>query len=320
MSLKTQLTTKLNIQHPILLAPMAGVSGGALAAAVTNAGGLGIIGGGYGDKEWLEREIIAAGNAGVAIGFITWALQKCPDMLNVALAREPKAIFLSFGEIDSFAPRIKNAGIPLIAQVQSVAQAKAAVGEGADFIVAQGTEAGGHGGTRSTFPLVPAIVDAIGSIPVIAAGGIGDGRGLAAALMLGAAGVLCGTAFFASKEALSHPNMKRAAFTASGDDTVRSSAVDVARGIDWPAQWTIRTLENNFTRQWSRDLDGLRRNAAIEQPKYSKAREAGDIDVAAVIVGEAVDLVRGDENASEIVTRIASQAESLLRNTARFMI
>jgi nitronate monooxygenase len=136
MSLKTRLTTELNIQHSILLAPMAGVSGGALAAAVSNAGGLGVIGGGYGDKEWLQRELLAAGNAPVAIGFINWALQKCPDLLNVALAREPKAIFLSFGEIRSFAPQIRRAGIPLIAQIQTVAQATAAVNEGAQFIVA----------------------------------------------------------------------------------------------------------------------------------------------------------------------------------------
>ncbi|WP_291562013.1 nitronate monooxygenase [Bradyrhizobium sp.] len=136
MSFKTRVTTELNIQHPILLAPMAGVSGGALAAAVSNAGGLGVIGGGYGDKEWLERELLAAGNAPVAIGFISWALQNCPDLLHVALAREPKAIFLSFGEIRSFAPQIRRAGIPLIAQIQTVAQATAAVNEGAQFIVA----------------------------------------------------------------------------------------------------------------------------------------------------------------------------------------
>jgi nitronate monooxygenase len=319
MSLKTRVTAELNIQHPILLAPMAGVSGGALAAAVSSAGGLGVIGGGYGDKEWLQRELIAAGNTPVAIGFISWALQKCPDMLNVALARDPKAIFLSFGDIRSFAPAVRKAGIPLIAQVQTVAQAKAAVSAGADFIVAQGTEAGGHGGVRSTLPLIPAVVDAVGNIPVIAAGGIADGRGLAAALMLGAAGVLCGTAFFASRESLTHPNMKRAAFVASGDDTVRSSAVDIARGIDWPAQWTIRTLKNGFTERWSRDLDGLRRNVSVEQPKYSEARDAGNTDIAAVIVGEAVDFVHGDENASDIITRIVSEAETLLRNTAQFL-
>ena len=144
MSIKTALTSLLNIEHPILLAPMAGIAGGALASAVTNAGGLGVIGGGYGDKDWLSSELLKAGNTQVGIGFITWSLQKNPSLLEVALAHRPKAMFLSFGDIDGFAPRIKQAGIPLIAQVQNVAQARKAVNDGADIIVAQGTEAGGH--------------------------------------------------------------------------------------------------------------------------------------------------------------------------------
>ena len=111
--------------------------------------------------------------------------------------------------------------------------------------------------------------------------------------------------------------MKRAAFAGSGDDTVRGSAVDVARGIDWPAQWTIRTLKNGFTERWGYDLDGLRSNVSVEHTKYLKARETGDTDVAAVIVGEAVDFVRGDETASDIVIRMASEAETLLRTTGR---
>lgn len=314
MTITTALTTKLKIQHPVLLAPMAGVAGGALAAAVSNAGGLGVIGGGYGDRDSLGRELVAAGNTPVGIGFITWSLRKNPDLLNVALAHAPKALFLSFGEIADFAPHVKRAGIPLIAQIQTVEQARQAVGDGADILVAQGTEAGGHGGARATLPLVPAVVDAVGNIPVIAAGGIADGRGLAAALMLGAAGVLCGTAFFASHESLAHPNTKRAAFEASGDNTLRSSAIDVARGIDWPSQWTIRTLKNSFTDRWGADLDGLKRNIAQERPRYTSAREAGDIDVSAVIVGEAVDLVREDETAAAIVQRIVTQAERLLRS------
>jgi len=153
--------------------------------------------------------LIAAGNTPIGVGFITWSLRKNPDLLNVALGHAPKVMFLSFGELGDFAPKIKKAGIPLIAQVQTLAQARDAVGEGADIIVAQGAEAGGHGSTRSTLPFVPAVVDAVGDIPVVAAGGIADGRGLAAALTLGASGVLCGTAFFASRESLAHPNLKR---------------------------------------------------------------------------------------------------------------
>jgi nitronate monooxygenase len=292
---------------------MAGVAGGALAAAVSNAGGLGIIGGGYGEEGWLRRELLAAGNTQVGIGFITWSLAKNPALLDIALDHRPKAMFLSFGDIDAFAPKIKRAGQLLIAQVQNVAQARKAAAEGADVVVAQGTEAGGHGGRRATLPLIPAVVDAVGDVPVVAAGGIGDGRGLAAALMLGAAGVLCGTAFFASRESMAHPNTKAAALAGSGDDTLRSSVVDVVRGIDWPPQWTIRTLRNSFTDQWAGDLDGLKRNAATEQARYARARDAGDVAVSAVIVGEAVDLVRESESAGAIVRRMAGTAEGLLR-------
>ncbi len=314
MTITTALTKKLKIEHPVLLAPMAGVAGGVLAAAVSNAGGLGIIGGGYGERESLERELIAAGNTPVGVGFITWSLQKNPDLLNVALAHAPKTMFLSFGELTDFAPVIKQAGIPLIAQVQMLAQARRAVDEGADVIVAQGAEAGGHGSARSTLPFVPAVIDAVGDIPVVAAGGIADGRGLAAALMLGASGVLCGTAFFASRESLAHANMKRGAIEGEGDNTQRSSVIDVARGIPWPSQWTIRTLRNEFTDRWGGDMTGLKRNIAEERPRYMAARDAGDTAVSAVIVGEAVDLVRADETAAAIVARIVTQAEARLRS------
>jgi nitronate monooxygenase len=319
VTIATALTKKLKIEHPVLLAPMAGVAGGALAAAVSNAGGLGIVGGGYGERDSLERELIAAGNTPVGVGFITWSLQKNPDLLNVALGHAPKVMFLSFGELGDFAPKIKKAGIPLIAQVQTLAQARDAVGEGADIIVAQGAEAGGHGSTRSTLPFVPAVVDAVGDIPVVAAGGIADGRGLAAALTLGAAGVLCGTAFFASRESLAHPNLKRGAIEGEGDKTQRSSVLDVARGIPWPSQWTIRTLRNKFTDRWEGNLDGLKQNIAAERPRYLAARDAGDTAVSAVIVGEAVDLVRADEAAADIVARIVAQAEVRLRSAQNLL-
>ena len=180
--------------------------------------------------------------------------------------------------------------------------------------MAQGAEAGGHGSTRSTLPFVPAVVDVAGTIPVVAAGGIADGRGLAAALMLGASGVLCGTAFFACRESLAHPNLKRGAVAGTGDDTLRSSAIDVARGLDWPAQWTVRTLKNAFTDRWAGDLDGLKRNIVEERPRYLRARDAGDTTVSAVIVGEAVDLVRGEETAGDTVRRLVGEAEARLRS------
>ena len=202
--MRTRLTDRLGIRHPVLLAPMGFVSGGALAAAVSAAGGLGIIGGGYADPEWLERELAAAGNQRVGCGFITWSLAQRPGALGEALRRSPAAVMLSFDDAAPFVAAIKEAGSPVICQVQNLQQARAVLTLGADVIVAQGSEAGGHGSMRSTLPLVPAIVDLVAQlgrdVPIVAAGGITDGRGLAAALMLGADGVLMGTRFLAAEE------------------------------------------------------------------------------------------------------------------------
>ncbi len=314
MTITTRLTQSLDIQQPILLAPMAGVSGGELAAAVTGAGGLGMIGGGYGEREWLEREFAAAGNARVGVGFITWSLARQPDLLALALDRAPACVMLSFGDIAPFVPAIKAAGVALICQVQTVAEARQVVDQGADIVVAQGTEAGGHGGARATLPLVPAVVDALGgSVPVAAAGGIADGRGLAAALMLGADGVLMGTRFYAAAEALVAEAAQRRLVEASGDATLRGGLFDLARGIDWPDPYTLRTLENDFSDRWKDDGAGLMADIETTRAAYDAARDRGDFDEAAVIAGEAADLVNAISPAANIVAEIAAAAEALLR-------
>ncbi len=301
--LRTPLTEQLGIRHPILSAPM---------AAVSRAGGLGILGGGYGDRAWLERELAAAGDARVGIGFITWSLARQPALLDRALDHDPVAIFLSFGDGRPFATKVARSATRLILQVQSLAQARAAIDAGADILVAQGTEAGGHGGRRATLPLVPAIVDLAGSIPVVAAGGIADGRGLAAALMLGAQGVLCGTAFFASQGALSHPAAKQAAVAATGDATLRSRVFDIARGLAWPADWDLRTLRNRFAASWAEAPDRLAAEGDAARRAYAAAVAAGDVETAAVVVGEVVDLVRRQEPAAAITERIAAGARRLV--------
>lgn len=313
MAIKTALTERFNLTAPIISAPMAFIAGGALAAAVSRAGGLGMIGGGYGDRDFLTAQFAAAGNTPVGAGFITWSLAKQPDLLKLVLDRQPRAVFLSFGELKPFAAQVIAAGIPLIAQVQSVAGAKIAAAEGASFIVAQGTEAGGHGAVRATLPLVPAVIDAVGDVPVLAAGGIADGRGLAAALALGAAGVVCGTAFFASAESLAHPAAKQAAAEGKGDETLRGSVFDIARGIDWPQPFTLRTLQNDFSRAWGHDEAALRSGMDALRADYDAARSSGDMRTAATIVGEAVDFIRDVEPAADIVTRMANEAEARLR-------
>lgn len=168
MTLRTALTGLLEIEHPVLLAPMAGGSGGALAAAVSAAGGFGLIGIGYDDADWIEAEFENAGNQRVGAGFITWRLAQQPHLLDVTLAREPSAVMLSFGDPAPFATKIKDSGAKLICQIQTVSQAKQAAGAGADVIVAQGGEAGGHGASRGTLALTPAVVDAVAPVPVVA--------------------------------------------------------------------------------------------------------------------------------------------------------
>src|SRR3954454_15235812 len=151
MPITTRLTELLRVEHPIMSAPMAAVADAKLAVAVTKAGGFGILGGGYGDEAWLKRELDAAGDAHIGVGFITWSMAKNPRLLDLALERKPAAIMLSFGDVLPHAEKIKRAGALMICQVQTVAQAKDAVAHGADVLVAQGAEGGGHGIARGTF-------------------------------------------------------------------------------------------------------------------------------------------------------------------------
>ena len=167
MALATELTKLLDIRHPILLAPMGAVSGGRLAAAVTRAGGLGLLGPGYFGPDWIEQQFDAAGNTPVGIGFITWHMAKHPEQLEAALARKPRVVMLSFGDPAPYIPLIRQTGAIVIAQVQSLEMAAAAAKAGVDIIVAQGAEAGGHGASRGGMGLIPAVVDAVAPLPVV---------------------------------------------------------------------------------------------------------------------------------------------------------
>jgi nitronate monooxygenase len=312
VAFRTALTELFGIRHPILLAPMGAVSGGALAAAVSRAGGLGLIGAGYDDAAWIEREFAAAEGAAVGIGFITWHLARHPDRLQVALARKPVAVMLSFGDPTPFVAPIRAARARLILQVQTLADARAAAALGADVVVAQGAEAGGHGAKRGTLPLVPAVVDAIAPTPVAAAGGIADGRGLAAALVLGAAGVLVGTRFYASAEALGHPAAKARLVDDGGDATVRTAVFDLVRGYDWPARFTGRALQNRLCERWHGREAELRARVGEERERYLAAAEVGDVSSAVVWASEAVDLIRDLPPAAAIVERMVNEASAAL--------
>jgi nitronate monooxygenase len=246
------------------------------------------------------------------IGFITWSLAKRPELLDIALAAKPSAIMLSFGDPAPFAPKIRSAGARLICQVQDEAMARQALDAGADILIAQGTEAGGHGASRTSIDLVPAIVDLAGRVPVVAAGGIADGRGLAAMMMLGASGVLLGTRFYASQEADGAEEAKRRICAASSGSTVRGIIFDLSRNNVWPAPFTGRCLLNDHARRWiGREVE-MMQNVAAVAADYAVAKAADNFDIAAVIAGEAVGLIHDIPPAAEIVERIAAEAEHLL--------
>ncbi len=310
--MQTRLTETFGLTAPIVSAPMAMASGGRLAGAVSEAGGLGFIGGGYCDPDWIAAQFGEAGNRPVGCGFITWALDEAdPGLFDSVLARGPAAVFLSFGDAAPYVARARAAGVPSFVQVQDLAGARAARDAGADVIVAQGSEAGGHGAARGTMSLVPEVVDAVGrDALVLAAGGIADGRGLAAALMLGADGVLVGTRFWAAEEALVAEGFQRAAVQATGDATQRTNLPDVARGLDWPAPFTIRTLRNAWLREWEKVPGGPASDEA--RAAYAEAVAEGDAERAPAIAGEAVGLIHGVQPAAQIVEAMMQEARVAL--------
>jgi nitronate monooxygenase len=317
MALYTEFTELFGIAHPIALAPMGGSAGGALAAAVSEGGGLGLVGGGYGDRDWVERELeIVTGRTQKpwGVGFLSWAAS--PEIVRRTLEFGPDAVMLSFGDPAPLAAPVLDSDALLIIQVTDLAEARQAAGLGADVIVAQGTEAGGHGGRRGTLPFVPAVVDLVAPVPVLAAGGIADGRGVAAALVLGAAGALVGTRFQASSEALVDPAVAKAIIDGSGEDTERSRVLDVARGAAWPERYPGRTLRNDFLDEWRGKEAELARDEDARE-RFRAAADRGDLSAAPVWASEAIDLITAIAPAADLLGQLAAEAETALARALR---
>jgi nitronate monooxygenase len=314
MALRTAFTELLGLRHPIALAPMGGSAGGALAAAVGNAGGLGLLGGGNGNRNWLARElpIVTNGTRGPwGVGFQSWAVDQAT--VELALESRPAAVMLSFGDPRPLAEPVRASGATLIIQVTSLDEARQALDLGAGVIVAQGTEAGGHGARHgwSTLAFVPVVVDLAAPVPVLAAGGIADGRGVAAALALGAAGALIGTRLLATAEALVDPEAKKAVAGGSGENTERSAVLDIARGSRWPREYIGRTLAHPFLDEWRDREDEL---AASPQARsdYQRGVASGEFPPLPVWASQAIDLITDLPPAAEVVARLAAQAEDAL--------
>ena len=328
-ALNTRFTQRFHLTTPIALAPMALATGGTLAAACAQAGALGLVGGGYGDLAWTQREYALAtellsGNAAahrrLGCGFITWKLDENAEALDWVLTQKPCAIMLSFGDPRPYAARIAAAGAPLICQVQRLDQVPQAVEAGAAVIVAQGGEAGGHGANalegRSTFTLVPEIADYLAahapSTLLLAAGGVADGRGLAAALMLGADGALIGSRLWATQESLAATGAKTQATQTNGDGTARSRVFDILRRKNWPAPYDFRAIRNDLHRQLEGNIAALQASPDAARAEYDAGVKAADFTRAHATVGEAVGLIADIPHAAALIARITQQAQSLL--------
>jgi nitronate monooxygenase len=316
----TPLTRWFDLDIPVFGAPMAGVAGGELARAVSLGGGLGMIGVGSDTPAgWITEQARLPAEADVSygIGLMAWALERRPELLAAAIAAEPVLVSVSFGDPEPFVGPLHDAGIAVATAVNSRADLDRAVAAGADVIVAQGTEAGGHTGQRATLPLLQEVLAATDR-PVLAAGGIATGAGLAAVLVAGAAGAWIGTPFLSCPEATNSAAARERVRAASGDHTVLTSAFDVAQGLPWPARWPGRALANEFTDTWHGREDELRGDAAAGE-QVRRARRDGDLAHAPLYAGESVGLVTAEESATDVVRRLAAGAQTALERAARLV-
>lgn len=314
--LHTYLTTSWHLRYPIIGAPMAYVGRGRLAHAVSQAGGLGMIGIGSTESvDFLAREAaIARGTDQLrfGIGMHAWAIEKRPDLLEAAIEANPFLISLSFGSPAPYVEKLHQHGIVLATQVNTRADAMQAARDGVDLIVVQGTEAGGHvTGQVGTLPLLQVVLDAV-QVPVLVAGGIASPRGVAAALAAGAEGVWVGTALLASPECENAEQARARIVQAGETDTILTRAFDVAQGLAWPPQYPGRALCNRFTDRWHSQIDALpQANEARQQ--LAEAIASKNYDLAYIYAGEAVGLVTRQQSAADVIQHLGDGAERLLR-------
>ncbi|NTW27905.1 MAG: enoyl-[acyl-carrier-protein] reductase FabK [Coriobacteriia bacterium] len=310
MALHTRLTELLGIEYPIIQGGMAWTATAELAAAVSNAGGIGIIGAGQMPTEVLRTEIRNAKTLtnrpfGVNLMLLTPHID---ELVAMVIEEGVRVVTTGAGNPGKYMPALKNAGIKVLPIAPSVALAKRLESVGADAIIGEGMEAGGHIGELTTMVLVPQLVDAV-NVPVIAAGGIADGRGLAAALALGAEGVQVGTRFMCATECTIHMAVKERVLKAGDRDTVVTG-----RSTGHP----VRVLKNKLSRQ----IEELDRDNKVDEidrlgtGRLALAMRQGDIEMGSLMAGQVAGLVRRIQPAAEIITEIATEAESVIQRLA----
>jgi len=312
--LQTRLCDVFAIDHPVLNAPMGGGDAPAeLAAAVSEAGGLGLIGGTtIGGTEWLVAQIRRAReltDRPFGVGFISH-LPGTAKLMDAALGEGVRIVAHSFADPAPFVEAAHDVGAIVVCQVRTVDGARRAAAAGVDVVTAQGTEAGGHTGRVSTLPLVPAVVDAVAPLPVVAAGGIADGRGIAAALMLGAEGVWMGTRFLGTRECGVSDAYKARVVAAAADDTSLTDVFDIAAGMPWPEGVSGRAIRNRFVERWQGREEELRTWASEHREEYLPLAPESEAEEKAIWAGEASPLI------TCIMAMCASSAERSCPSTS----
>jgi len=306
--LQTPVCDLLGIQIPILQAGMSSYTTPELVAAVSNAGGLGIIGGLFRKPDDLREEIRKVRELTSRPFGVNHVISQVDDAaMDVTIELRVPVLSLAWGRAGETVRRAHDAGMKVIHQVNTPEEAGRAVSDGADVIVAQGYEGGGHVGAMSTLPLVPQVVDVVNGIPVLAAGGIADGRGLAAALMLGAQGALIGTRFLATPEAAGRGHSKDVILNALGSQTIASKFFDDVLDLRWPGA-LLRAVRNPLLDRWAQRQQDWALAAEQIRPSLEAAVAAGDF----VIAGESAGLIHDIVPAGELVARITREAEALL--------
>jgi nitronate monooxygenase len=309
--LSTPWSRRMGLRAPVINAPMGGVAGGRLAAAVSAAGGLGMVGmGSAGSTSSLQAELPhVPGTFG--IGLVDWVIRKEPELLDAALAARPVLVSVSFGTDLSWVRRAHEAGIAAATQVYNSVEAQRAQDAGIDLLVARGSEGGGHGDAAiGTLPLLDAVLDVV-SVPVLAAGGIASPRSLAAVLAAGADGAWLGTVLSACTEALTTDASRRALVAARETDTTSTRVFDIVRGLPWSRRFPSRVLRNDFVARWSGHEDELADDHAV-QDELAAAIAADDPRTAPVDAGQGVGMVTGVVPVAEVIERLCAGAEKLL--------
>lgn len=323
---KTRITELFGVRCPIISAPMVRYSGGSLAAAVSSAGGLGTFGAasptvptGPDYVQAQIRAIRSQTNQPFGVGFITQCISASPQNFEVVLEEKVPVVLFSFAHPEPWLSQAKASGAITVCQVQTIEAARIAAAAGADVLVAQGNEAGGHTGTMNLLPFIVRLIEEFPHLPIVAAGGIATGRSLAAVLAAGAEGAWMGTAFLATREANEVPEaVKELIVQSHAEETIYTQVFDImngalANGPPWPPGIAARVYNNAFAQEWHGREHDLRERLDHILPGYAEARQRRDLHTAPAYFGESASFVHAIRTTEEVLCSLCEEAERLLR-------